>query len=283
MPVVGSAGTYSQLAVGISLAQALDAHIEAVFVRPDPEEMFVYLGFEPSNRDVAAREVRDRIDAKGKAEADKFRRSFGELCKEAGIPKVRQPTVQRAATARWRTLKGETDDVIPAAAQGADLSVFAASSARYNLLFENVLEITLLRSGRPVLFVPSGCKVENFHRPLIAWNGASSCARAVSALLDMAVGIVGAKVLHIMEQPGDAPDMSQVVDHLGWHGIDAETETIDRGFDSVGEVLLAAVHSADADLVVMGGYGRARYREAVFGGVTRYVMRNASVPVVMAH
>jgi len=38
-----------------------------------------------------------------------------------------------------------------------------------------------------------------------------------------------------------------------------------------------------ADLIVMGGYGRARLREWIFGGVTRAVIENAQVPVFMSH
>jgi nucleotide-binding universal stress UspA family protein len=33
----------------------------------------------------------------------------------------------------------------------------------------------------------------------------------------------------------------------------------------------------------MGGYGRARVREMVFGGVTRTVVETAPLPVFMSH
>ena len=38
-----------------------------------------------------------------------------------------------------------------------------------------------------------------------------------------------------------------------------------------------------ATLLVMGGYGHARLREAVFGGFTRHVLAGADIPVLMAH
>jgi len=34
---------------------------------------------------------------------------------------------------------------------------------------------------------------------------------------------------------------------------------------------------------VMGGYGRSRLREWIFGGFTLRVLRGAEVPVLMAH
>ena len=40
---------------------------------------------------------------------------------------------------------------------------------------------------------------------------------------------------------------------------------------------------AGASLLVMGGYGHARLREAVFGGFTRAVLEHAPLPVLIAH
>jgi len=284
MPVDSRAGDRLEFSAGLSLAQTLEAHLEAVFVRPDPDETFIYLGLAPLSRDVAMQEMRARMDARGKTDADRFRRSFGASCRKAGIPKARRPERVRAATASWRTLKGEPNEVIPAVARSADLSLFTASRARYSPLFENLLEVTLLRSGRPVLFVPAGCEILPLRRALIAWDSSSGCARAVSAWLDLAGESATASLLHVEEQiGGDAPDMSEVLTHLGWHAVAAETETVARGSESIGGILLQAAESADADLVVMGGYGRARYREALLGGVTKHVIRQARVPVLMAH
>jgi len=37
------------------------------------------------------------------------------------------------------------------------------------------------------------------------------------------------------------------------------------------------------DVLVMGAYGHARLREDLFGGVTRHILKNMTVPVLMAH
>ena len=50
----------------------------------------------------------------------------------------------------------------------------------------------------------------------------------------------------------------------------------------VGDVLLEAATGQGA-LLVMGAYGHWRWHEWVFGGATHYVMRNATVPVLMMH
>ena len=39
----------------------------------------------------------------------------------------------------------------------------------------------------------------------------------------------------------------------------------------------------DAQLLVMGAWGRSRLSELVLGGATRYVLERAHLPLLMAH
>ena len=50
-----------------------------------------------------------------------------------------------------------------------------------------------------------------------------------------------------------------------------------------GEVLIAEASKYKAAMLVMGASGRSRLREWAFGGATHYVLRNATVPVLMMH
>ena len=49
------------------------------------------------------------------------------------------------------------------------------------------------------------------------------------------------------------------------------------------DTLLAQVARLDADLLIMGAYGHSRLREMILGGVTRDILRNMNIPVLMAH
>jgi len=51
----------------------------------------------------------------------------------------------------------------------------------------------------------------------------------------------------------------------------------------VSEVLCRHARDIDADLIVMGGYGHSRFREAILGGATRDMLEISEVPVFMAH
>ena len=52
---------------------------------------------------------------------------------------------------------------------------------------------------------------------------------------------------------------------------------------SVSERISRHIVETGAEMLVMGGYGHSRFREAVLGGSTRDMLEHAKVPVLMAH
>jgi nucleotide-binding universal stress UspA family protein len=50
-----------------------------------------------------------------------------------------------------------------------------------------------------------------------------------------------------------------------------------------GRALLDATAAFRADLLVMGCYGHSRLLEFVLGGVSRYVLEHATIPVMLSH
>ncbi|MSP01233.1 MAG: universal stress protein [Acetobacteraceae bacterium] len=50
-----------------------------------------------------------------------------------------------------------------------------------------------------------------------------------------------------------------------------------------GDALLSYAADIGADLIVRGGYGHSRAREMVFGGVTRTLLEEMTVPMLLSH
>ena len=50
-----------------------------------------------------------------------------------------------------------------------------------------------------------------------------------------------------------------------------------------GEVILDHAKSLGSDLLVKGAYTQSRFRQMIFGGATRHILANATLPVLMAH
>jgi len=263
------------------VAESLSAHLDVIFIRPDAETTFVYTGMVPS--ELIEKDLRAKLNETGKAEANRLHRQFNRLSREAGLRKVKTPARESNASVRWREIKGEPSMKLPSVARNADLALFAGAISPFDMVFGTLLETALLRSGIPVLFLPEIETPIDWSNPLLAWDGSTACARAISAWLSIETRSKRASILHVVDPGEDPPDLAAVADRLAWHGVEASKVVRERHLDSIGKTLLTAAEDMNCGLIVMGGYGRFRYSEALFGGVTRHVIRKSSIPVLMVH
>ena len=74
-----------------------------------------------------------------------------------------------------------------------------------------------------------------------------------------------------------------MIPHLKAHGVEATVKEVAPDDRTVGQLLLAESGEFGADLMVMGAYSHTRIRELILGGVTRHVLSNAQLPVLMMH
>jgi nucleotide-binding universal stress UspA family protein len=140
----------------------------------------------------------------------------------------------------------------------------------------------LFACPRPLLVVPyiqQDAAVGK--RILVAWNASNEAIRALHAALPLlrradSVAVASFRPAH---EPAAEPDP---LPYLSRHGIDARLINESPGLDS-GEPLLSLVADQGADLLVMGGYGRAHLSEVLLGGVTHSILQAMTVPVLMAH
>jgi nucleotide-binding universal stress UspA family protein len=50
-----------------------------------------------------------------------------------------------------------------------------------------------------------------------------------------------------------------------------------------GEAVLRYAVDMDADLLLKGAFTHSRLRQMIFGGVTRHILQEATIPVLMSH
>lgn len=75
-----------------------------------------------------------------------------------------------------------------------------------------------------------------------------------------------------------------MAEHLIRHGVKAEVYTWpDTGEMSAVDALFACLDCQEADLIVAGAYGHSRFMEGLFGGVSRGLLQNPTMPLLMSH
>jgi nucleotide-binding universal stress UspA family protein len=198
----------------------------------------------------------------------------------------------RASAARsFETVVVDEDDAPALVRQGlcCDLVVLGqpehgvAGYARTRAQFEQAL----LHGAPPALVVPHAWRQAEAGRTvLVAWNDSRECARAVVAALPLLQRAAEVHVVRLdpafeAEAEGAAARIERVRDWLARDGVRANAWclTTDAG---IGPALLDRAAACGADLIVMGGWGRARWSERVFGSTTRTVLARMAVPVLIA-
>jgi nucleotide-binding universal stress UspA family protein len=152
----------------------------------------------------------------------------------------------------------------------------------------DVLYGMLMQAGRPLLIVPYLGEFPVVGRNvLIAWKETRESARAVSDALPFLKQADNVVVMPVSSPggsvSGDALSGSGIADYLARHGITARVRAEIADDIDVGNLLLSRASDLATDLIVMGGYSRARLAERVAGGVTRLILQSMTVPVLMSH
>lgn len=146
-------------------------------------------------------------------------------------------------------------------------------------------QYVVLNSGRPVLLVPYSGRFEKIgRRVLIGWDGSLAAIRAVTGALPVLrrAQNVTAVTFDSGRQDKEAPAPSELAPYLERHGV--QVQLVEQAeVRDVGTALLNMCKEQDHDLLVMGGYGHARFREILLGGATRTVLTEAALPVLITH
>jgi nucleotide-binding universal stress UspA family protein len=185
----------------------------------------------------------------------------------------------RQASACWREEIGHGATRVADRARFFDLLVLGRSGRVIDEPHSVAIEEALLASGRPVLIAPTEPPKAIGETVALAWNDSAQSARALAAAMPF---LATARAVHVLSV-GDTR-AADLVGHLAWYGIRASADAVYPVPEvGTGELLLAAAREHDADLLVMGGYGHAPWRETLFGGATRQVIGTSLLPLLLSH
>ena len=146
-------------------------------------------------------------------------------------------------------------------------------------------DVVALRSGKPVLIAPRGVTLETLPRKaLVAWDGGRAAARALSEAMPLLEAQGQALVCAIGDdRRAVRHEGRDVVAQLARHGVQTEWRHMPRDARSIGRTLLDVAAANDCGLLVMGAYEHSKFSEDLVGGVTRTVLDDSPIPVLMAH
>jgi nucleotide-binding universal stress UspA family protein len=195
---------------------------------------------------------------------------------DAWLPGAEQAGIE----VEWIDVDGIAELVVEERGQRADYLVIEQPARHDYGLSWHALQAALFATDRPVLVVPTIATEDFGRRVAFAWRDDERTTKAVLAGLRC---LADAEEIFVLAGTrGDAAAVT-VPAIFAEHGVTATLHALPVGIGTFGATLLAKAHELGADLLVMGAYVHNPLRQLLLGGVTRHVLDNADIPVLMRH
>lgn len=259
-----------RIRLAAQLARAHDAHLIGLAATGVSREVFPH-GYQAAPGGLEASYFDPLRDSATRALAQ-----FRRIAQEAAVP--------HEARLVWDL----ASDALARLARFSDLVVVSQDDLTEALAetIGRIPEYVAFTSARPVLVLPCAPVARDaLQHVLVAWNGskeASSAMQAAIPLLQRAT-----RVSLVSFRSPDDTDLhdphwqADLAAFLARHQVRADIQAFDRPIDG-GRALLALAGHEAYDLIVMGCYGHSQFRELFLGGVTRTILQDATIPVLMA-
>lgn len=260
--VYEDSGLEGRLQVALDFCRAHDAHLTCLHVTP----YNAYVAFDPLGGTYSQGAIME------------------ELAKREEEMRAQFETNMAKEDVRWDWAAADGDVVQLLSAWSAMSDVVIVSQTGKSAPLPKPLPIVddlVVHSECPVLLVPQGVSSFPSGQPVIvAWNASAEAANTIRASLPVLAAASQVQVVSVADHPEDFPQTAAAT-YLTRHGIGNEIFQIAGEGRKPWDVLSEFARTSGAGLVVMGAYGRSRFRETLLGGVTRNLLEHAAVPLLL--
>src|SRR5271157_2852591 len=279
LPLTGTAAGEAALSTCLMIARLWNAHVLALHVRVDSRDVAPLAGEGLSGAMIE--EMMSATEKESNERAHAVRSMFDRFVVQHEVLLSEARPGAGCATASFAAVTGREEDLVAQQARLADLTVVPHPDAGEDVSSSDALHAVLFDSGRPVLISPQVAPTTIGTRVCLGWNGTAESASAVLAALPWLQRADAVRILSAEGYQRRGPGAPDLAAYLLLHDVHAEIITFKSVGNSVGAGLLAAARDFDCDLLAMGAYSHSRLRQLILGGVTRHVLENSRLPVMM--
>ncbi len=259
-------GAESRLQVACDIARGADAHLHCVQVTSVPGLIASDLYGGASMAPAMMAELHD-IDAR-------LRTRMEERLRREGV------------SWDWRQVDGDLVNGLLSASTLVDFLIVTLPEGPRAEMSDppHIVADLAMGSRAPVLAVPQAARgLTVAGRALVAWDGSQEASAALRLSLPLLRLAEEVHVVTVEEAGRHSFPSTDAPEYLARHGIKSQLHIWPQDGRSIETTLQAAIGVLRPDWIAMGAYGHSRLRELVFGGVTRSMLRQARVPLLLAH
>ena len=268
-----SANSREALRAAIVLCERHGASLTGVHIRVPVTE-------EPQIQSWVPPDLLDKLRAASRDSVGNAERGFREHLEASGF----------SGPVAWVSEDGDVNERLARLARCFDLLVIGQfSDPGETARFRVRAEFVVIRSGRPLLVVPSGYQVapQLSDHVVVAWDASRPAARALADAVHLFGATSRFDVISVVSRlpDDDAPVAPghDVMRYLAQQGVDARRQFIAGPRRELSSTLLDYCADRQPDLLVMGAYSHARLRDQLFGSVTGSILEKMNLPVLMSH
>ncbi len=279
LPLTGTAAGEAALATALMIARRWNAHVLALHVRVDSRDVAPLAG-----EGLSGAMIEEMMSATEKESSDRaqaVRGMFERFVTRHDVVVQDAHPHSGHASASFAAVTGREEDIVAQQARLADLTVVPHPDSGEDVSSSDALHAVLFDSGRPVLISPQKAPARIGTRICLAWNGTAESASSVLAAMPWMQKAEAVAILSADGYQRRGPGAPDLMAYLALHGVNAQTMNFRSVNGSVGAGLLAAAAEFGCDLLSMGAYSHSRLRQLILGGVTRHVLENSALPVMM--
>ncbi|MBE7196700.1 MAG: universal stress protein [Parafilimonas terrae] len=268
-----------RLDAALRLGRRLQAHIGVAFMAPGPEHVLAGMAslvpMDCATIEAIARGAREAA-TEGKAVLEAW-------CRREGVPLVTKAERLDATFVTWTEHAGEVEPLLTLAGRVNDLVIVDRPDPARSFT-GRALDTALFSVGRPTLMVGDTIPYDLLDHVVVAWNGSLEATRLISQSITLLHEAARVTVVHARTERFEEARAADLCAYLRWHGIVAEAVNLPVEDETpVGAAILAEAERRNASMLALGAYTHSRVREFLLGGVTRHVIENARIPVLLAH
>lgn len=258
-------GQAGRIAVALDLARAHQSHITCLQITPYNS----YVVGDPFGGLYASSQLLDALQAR----EDEERRRIEHLLKAEGV------------SWDWEHIDGNVADALVSQARLADVLIVSRQEKGRDDApppLPIVADIAM-HARAPVLVVPPGTAYfDAGGSVVIAWNGSIEAAHSLRLTLSFLRLAAEVNIIAVSNEESDFPSAA-AGRYLARHGIASKLHEWPQEGRTIAQTLSDAAQQLAASSLVMGAYGHSRLRETVLGGVTRDLLSETSMPLLLAH
>jgi nucleotide-binding universal stress UspA family protein len=255
----------ARLQVALDVCRAFDAHLTCLHVTP----YNAYIAFDPLGG----------IGMQG-AVLEGLRDNEIALQKRIETQMAREDVRWN-----WVSMDGDVASTIVASSALSDLVILSQHSDTEKGLNKPlaVVDDVAVHASCPVLVVPAGVNKFQFgENAVIGWNASPEAAHAIRAAVPFLMTISHVHIASVGED-GEAYPQTDANAYLSRHDIASDLHELPGSNRNAAQVLHDFALSKQATVLVMGAYGRSRFRETLLGGATRSLLSSSKIPLLLAH